>query len=310
MTLTPESHEDSTRRVERDDHAASATKTRHPCLLVVHGEKAGDLYRIQQFETVLGRGPQCELVVSDDSVSRTHAKLLLHDDGRVELVDLGSTNGTYVDGCPVTSSVLREGDAIGLGVLEIYRFGRYAESEAQFQHQLYTTATRDGLTGVLNRRHFMVRLRQEFELARRTGVPLCAVLLDVDHFKRVNDQFGHAAGDEVLRGLAERIRPTLRTYDLFGRYGGEEFVVLLRQTDLANAIAIAERTRVLLSETPFSMPEGVAPSAVSVTASQGLALFDATTMETPEALLQAADDALYRAKHGGRNRVCVHGSPD
>lgn len=310
MDSTPDHDEDSTHRFSRPIRAGVGAKERQPCLLFVHGEKAGDLYRIERPETIIGRGPQSDLMVIDNGVSRIHAKLLLHADGRVELVDLGSTNGTYVEGRPITACMLSEGDAIGIGVVEVFRFGNYAENEAQLQHQLYTTATRDGLTGALNRRHFMVRLRQELELARRSGLSLCAVMFDVDHFKRVNDQHGHAAGDEVLRALAERIRPTLRVHDLFGRYGGEEFAMILSQTDLESAIAIAERTRRLLGDTPFPMPEGVAARELVVTASLGVALLDLETMATPEALLHAADQALYRAKSGGRNRVCVYGRED
>lgn len=299
--------DDRTRHVVRPARSGARATGRHPCLLFVHGEKAGDLYRISRSETLIGRGAQSDLVLADDGVSRAHAKLLLHGDGRVELVDLGSTNGTYVEGRPITSCVLSEGDAIGIGILEVFRFGNYAEHEAQLQHQLYTTATHDGLTGTLNRRHLMVRLRQEVELARRSGLPLGVVMFDVDHFKRVNDEHGHAAGDDVLRGLAERIRPALRTYDLFGRYGGEEFVMVLPQTEQEDALAIAERLRLLISGSPFPRSGDVAHRALGVTASLGLAVLDVDTLTSPERLLQAADEALYRAKAGGRNRVCLHG---
>lgn len=273
---------------------------------MVHGEKAGDLIRLQKREIVIGRGAQADIRLQDDGVSRIHAKIVLHPTGAVEIIDLDSTNGTYVDGESVRSSFLTEGVSIGVGPFEFFRFGHYADSEADLQHQLYTTATRDGLTGALNRRHLMVRLRQEFGLALRSDVPLCAVLLDVDHFKQVNDTYGHAAGDEVLRGLVERVRPSLRTYDLFGRYGGEEFALILRQTDVENALVIAERTRRLVCEGPFDMPEGVTPSTLSVSVSLGLAMLDSEAMSTPESLLHAADQALYRAKAGGRNCVRAH----
>lgn len=166
----------------------------------------------------------------------------------------------------------------------------------------------DPLTGVHNRRYFDQRLREEVSRAQRQGYPLSCLFLDVDHFKRINDSYGHQAGDSVLREVAWRIKAQLRFVDVLGRYGGEEFAVLLAQTDRNDALTIAERIRHGIAGQVFRPQDGAEDEALEVTVSIGVAtLHDCKRGENTEALAQQlvtqADQALYQAKEGGRNRV-------
>lgn len=169
----------------------------------------------------------------------------------------------------------------------------------------------DSLTGLYNRRHLQHRLAQEVTRALRYGQALACLFVDADHFKRVNDRFGHAAGDQVLTALAQRLRTRLRTSDLATRYGGEEFAVLLPQTSLDNACRLARSIRDAIAAEPVVTDDG---SRIDVTVSIGVAALPATRSEGPadkvgEALLEAADQAVYQAKAAGRNRVvCATGT--
>ncbi len=167
--------------------------------------------------------------------------------------------------------------------------------------RLEALATTDGLTGLLNRRAFMERVEQEWDRGARYSRPFAFVMVDLDRFKAVNDVHGHQAGDVVLRIAAARLKGGIRPSDFIGRYGGEEFVVLLAETTLAGAVAAAERLRRVLSQQPFDVGGGVAP--LPVTASFGVSSTSDPAVMSVADLITAADQALYRAKAGGRNRV-------
>ncbi len=164
--------------------------------------------------------------------------------------------------------------------------------------RLEQLATRDSLTGLWNRRQIELLLAGEIQRALRSGAPLAVLLADVDHFKRVNDLFGHAAGDEVLRQVAAVIGSAVRAGAQVGRWGGEEFLIVLPDTTLGDALACATRLRETLASTPFGMPQ-----ACTVTASIGLAAWSGS--EAFQALLSRADRAMYQAKSAGRNRVAM-----
>lgn len=160
-------------------------------------------------------------------------------------------------------------------------------------------ATHDSLTGLLNRGALLDAIHRELARAGRELNPLGIFISDVDHFKKINDEWGHQIGDLVLRELAERLRSSLRTYDVVGRYGGEEFVGALPGCDLPEAAALAERLRLRITDSPIPTPQG----PVSCTMSFGVTALDCWDDQDLDALLRQADAALYRAKKGGRNRV-------
>jgi len=174
-----------------------------------------------------------------------------------------------------------------------------AIENARLFEEVQRLAVTDDLTGLKNRRGFFEVARRELERATRTGRPLSALMLDIDGFKRVNDTYGHAVGDEVLRHLAERCRRAVRDIDLVGRYGGEEFAVLLPETDLKTALEVAERVRSSIGDTPFDTEVGPLPIRVSI----GLALLDDDSEQTVESLLDRADTAMYLVKQAGGDDV-------
>ncbi len=173
----------------------------------------------------------------------------------------------------------------------------------RLEARLQDLATRDSLTGLLNRRALYELAQAELSRTSREGIPLSVILMDVDHFKAVNDQYGHPTGDQVLRLLAETVQASKRLYDQAGRWGGEEFVVLLPKTSLAEGQAMAERLRANLAAAALPLPNG---EALHFQVSVGVSGTATLTAPPPlDLLLQQADQALYRAKALGRNRVCV-----
>ncbi|MBI5137315.1 MAG: sensor domain-containing diguanylate cyclase [Nitrospirae bacterium] len=174
------------------------------------------------------------------------------------------------------------------------------ESLANRNVSLQKLAVTDPLTGLYNRRFFDMRLSEELRLAERHGLPLSMVLLDVDHFKQINDTHGHPVGDQVLKELARVLPVTLRQSDCMARFGGEEFVVLLPLTDLKGAMAKAEEIRLAVKELAVATPKGVLRLSVSC----GVAQVDGTCCRDQETLIAGADQAVYQAKETGRDRVC------
>src|SRR5581483_3259641 len=186
-----------------------------------------------------------------------------------------------------------------------------AEMEA-LNRRLEELSVRDPLTGLYNRRYFQDRLTHEIQRARRHGRPLSLLIADIDHFKEINDTYGHQAGDEVLRSIALLLVNQTRATDITARYGGEEFVAVLPETDAHGALRVAEKLRESVAVTPlYHLERGVLgesprtdeTSSIGCTISIGVASFDAKRMADAGELVRAADEALYAAKQAGRNRV-------
>lgn len=189
--------------------------------------------------------------------------------------------------------------SIGFLVTVIYFMTlRLAVALDKAQHQLKTQALTDELTGLSNRRQVMARLEQEFQRSVRIGEPICVISLDIDHFKHVNDTYGHQFGDMVLKRVAERMQNCLRPYDIIGRVGGEEFLIVAPASPSEEAVSLAQRVISAISDVPV---EDGATSA-TITASAGVAMISKDDAEA-EDLLRKADRLLYEAKAQGRNRV-------
>jgi len=252
----------------------------------------------------IGRSEEVDVLIVDPSISRRHAKLRLISPEAVSLEDLGSKNGTFFDGQRIEQIELRDGDRFQLGASTILKLTYQDKIEQEFQRQLYESATRDGLTGLFNKKFLVDRLSAEFAYCFRHGVKLSLCMVDIDHFKGINDRWGHVAGDSVLAQISRLVHSASRTEDIVCRYGGEEFVVLLREIDERGAARYAERIRrrVERAEFQFIDKDGNQRS-IKATISVGLATLGVTRYATIDDFITAADKQLYQAKRTGRNRV-------
>jgi diguanylate cyclase (GGDEF)-like protein len=269
-------------------------------VIVLAGSEVGKMFKLGEGETVIGRSHRADVRLDDDSISRMHIKLHLHGT-QVDIEDLNSSNGTLVNEERITTTTtLRDGDKIRLGETTILKFTFHDRLDESFQQKMYNAALRDPLTKVYNKKYFLDTLATELSYAKRHGTALTLVMFDLDHFKSVNDTYGHVAGDHVLIELANEVQAMLRTEDVFARYGGEEFCIILRGIPLDDAGALGERIRLGVERHAFMFGQQRLPVTVSVgvaAAEQGI--------DEPNDLVEAADEALYAAKKSGRNRVLL-----
>jgi diguanylate cyclase (GGDEF)-like protein len=275
----------------------------HLVLVGLTGPGAGVEFALSRPASVLGRGPGASLIVNDARASRRHCKITLLPDPvrparRVVLIeDMQSTNGIRVNGRATRRRTLYGGEKILLGNT-VFRFERRDAFDAAFYGRLQQLATTDPLTGVGNRLGMAQEMERQESERIRYGRPYTVLIVDLDHFKRINDRFGHAAGDQVLQEVSSAILSNLRDSDHAFRYGGEEFVAILAETKLDGAIAVAERIREGVDAAQVEC-EG---HKVHVTVSVGVA-------EAGADVLDRADRALYKAKKAGRNRIKVAPPP-
>jgi diguanylate cyclase (GGDEF)-like protein len=274
-------------------------KSQTACLIVISGKAVGKMFKLNGTEMIIGRGQDCQIQLEDDGVSRKHAKITIAAEGTIRLVDLASTNGTWCAGNKIDVHVLKDGEKVQIGNSTILKFSYQDDLDEAFQRQLYESATRDGLTKLYNKKFFSDRLRAEFSYGVRHQTPLTLVMLDIDFFKKINDSYGHLAGDHVLAKLAGVLLETLRSEDIVARYGGEEFGLILRECPAEQGRQLAERVRRRVETTVFDF-NGI---KIPVTLSLGCATLLGGNYQLPEALLEAADENLYKAKRGGRNRI-------
>jgi diguanylate cyclase (GGDEF)-like protein len=269
-------------------------------LSILVGLEAGKVFPVDGDQTTLGRDPRATIFLDDAAISRHHA-LITRQDNAYVLEDTSSTNGTFLRGQRVHRAALKSGDRVQLGPNVVLRFALTDEAEESLLRRLYDSATRDALTDVFNRKHFTERLASEIAFARRHHTDIAVLVLDVDHFKQVNDAHGHLIGDEVLRALARTIAGVIRREDLFARYGGEEFVILARSSTPVDVRTLAERLRSAVAA--LTVP--AADATIRITISIGVASLAECGDEAPDSeLLALADERLFKAKHSGRNRIC------
>ena len=265
------------------------------CIIVIYGPDLGKRMPLGTIPFEIGRSSKNDLFLDQESVSRHHARITF--DGKHHWVqDLASTNGTYVNDEIIREKRLRDGDLLRVG-RTILKFMTGENIEVHYHEEIYRLMTVDGLTQAYNRRYFDEALEREFNRSRRYTRELSLVVMDIDFFKKVNDTYGHLAGDSLLRQLAAAVKPKLRRDDVYARTGGEEFGVLLPEINLQTARLIAEKVRKIVEATNFRHEQIVIPCTVSL----GVATLQ--TDDTPENLYKRADGHLYEAKQNGRNRV-------
>jgi two-component system, cell cycle response regulator len=270
-------------------------------LVVIYGLDLGRKYDLKQEEITIGRSSKSDICVDQESVSRDHALITSTAKG-VLIKDRGSTNGTFVNDMAVEvgkDHELRNGDLVKIG-RTIFKYIAGGNIEAAYHDEIYRLTTMDGLTQIHNRRYFDEQIDRELSRSRRYDRVLSLVLMDIDHFKQINDQHGHLAGDYVLKHLASAVRTRIRREDVFARYGGEEFAVILPEIDLKGARLFAEKVRHVVAKQHFTFDNQVIP----VTVSAGVATLKPAHREASD-LVRVADEKLYEAKMNGRNRVCT-----
>jgi diguanylate cyclase (GGDEF)-like protein len=272
-------------------------------LTVTTGVDAGRLYVIPREGLTIGNSPDAEIFADEPGVSAKHAFVGLAQDGSYYVEDLASTNGTFVGMYRVGRAPLSSGDRVQLGPAFRLRYAAMDADDLLLREELYESSVRDSLTRAFNRRYAVERLFLEIVHAQRTDGAVAVLLLDLDHFKALNDAYGHLAGDRALLAVADEIRRAMRREDVFARYGGEEFIIVARDTTPVEAILLAERVR----RSVASLCLSACRTRVAVTVSIGIAslseLADANTSAT--ALIALADRRLYAAKAAGRDRVCA-----
>jgi len=284
-TSSPVVIADKTERDQRDDSgrttlpdievfSTTPKSSDRACIVVIYGPELGKRASLGHGTFEVGRSSRSDLCIDQESISRHHARISF-DGERHVIEDLGSTNGTFVN-------EYMSGDNI----------------EANYHEEIYRLMTMDALTQTHNRRYFNEALEREYQRSLRYHRALALVLFDIDHFKQINDTYGHVAGDSVLRQLARVVKPRLRQQDVLARVGGEEFAVLLPEVEPAGALVAAEKIRRLVESARFLVDQ----REFGCTVSAGLASFD-PRLTTPQMLYEAADRNLYEAKRGGRNRV-------
>ncbi|MCB0416313.1 MAG: GGDEF domain-containing protein [Bdellovibrionaceae bacterium] len=286
-----------TEKVRLDDNGS----TYEPYLIQISGRETGQMYNLKGRNVKLGRDPSCQIPLDDPHVSRNHAEIIWRNGSDLVIRDVGSTNGIFVNGKKVQEQVLLDGDKILIGTRLYFKFVYQDSVDQSYQQNLFRAANIDGLTQLYNKKYFVDVLSKEFSFSKRNKTPLSLLMIDVDHFKKINDTHGHIAGDLVLKHIGQYLHKSLRLENIACRYGGEEFAIILRNVDATTAMQIAERVRLNVEKQPVTYRN----ENIFITISLGVATFENGNFETIEDFIRTADECLYAAKQGGRNRTVM-----
>lgn len=294
-------HNDSSttqRRTIRPARGFEARSGSAACLVVLQGQRLGQRIDVGEQVVTLGRAPECDFQIMERSVSRQHARIWKEPNG-YRIKDLDSTNKTLLNDQPIIEAELKDGDHVSIGSC-VLKFMERSSVEARYHDEIYQLATMDPLTGLYNRRHFLELLERELARSASHRRALSLLIIDLDHFKSINDRYGHPAGDIVLKQVAVALQALSHGEILVARIGGEEFAAMLPEQGVADAGAFAQR----LCDSIATLDLGDQAGVRNVTVSIGVAGWSAEAATVAD-LLRAADAELYRAKQGGRNRVCI-----
>lgn len=284
-----------------------------PALVFLNGDLLAVSIPLEREEVTLGRALEADVRVNDTKVSRQHAKINTINNKETNqpeywITDLSSRNGTLLNGAKIERESLQNGDKITIGE-HLVRFDLIDEIDREYQLLIHRLISHDDLTGLLSSRSFFSELRRESARAKAENREFCVLMMDVDHFKDVNDTYGHLTGSKTLEEIGLLITDNLRSGDAAARFGGEEFAAFLLDAEIGQAMVAAERIRSEIEKQAFSVIRQGKPSETHhVTISIGVSTFPSDS-EDPIELVEMADSALYRAKREGRNRVCSYNDP-
>jgi two-component system, cell cycle response regulator len=286
---------------EKTDLSEKAN-TSEPYLIQISGRDTGMMFNLTGRTVKIGRDPTCEVSVDDPHVSRFHAEITHPNESDIVIKDMGSTNGVFVNGQRLEHPhALVDGDKILVGTRLYFRFTYQDAVDQTYQQNLFRAANIDGLTQLYNKKYFQDVLSKEFSFSRRAKQDLSLLMFDVDHFKKVNDTYGHVAGDAVLKMVGFNLTKQVRMENIACRYGGEEFAVILRNVSPEQAYSLGERLRSAIEGSSVEHRG----NHIKVTVSVGVATFRNDNFQTYEDLLQRADECLYEAKRNGRNQTVI-----
>ena len=269
------------------------------CLVQYSGANLGRRYVLESADMIAGRADEATIQIKDASVSRQHARFHVRGTD-VEVEDLKTTNGTFVNETRIDRGLaLKDGDMVRLGTV-LFKFFAHGNIENVFHDKIYRMATIDATTQIFNKKYLMEALEAEIKVTKNYKRNMTLIMYDLDFFKKVNDVYGHNAGDLVLRDSAHIVRGVVRKNDIFGRFGGEEFAIILPETDAKTGVDLAERIRRAVEGHGFKLGSKMHRQTISI----GVAQFS-SEMKTPQALIESADKKLYHSKNSGRNKVSV-----
>lgn len=277
----------------------------HAALIIIEGIEIGKHFFLRRSVYIIGRSSSADIsITSDPMISRHHTQIEVIFDQQTKttkylLTDLNSSNHTYVNGQQLSQKSLAEGDKIHIGDTTL-KFVLQDDIDARFHKEIQQRILYDALTSLLTKESFYIALNSELDRCRTNSLTLSLMMMDIDFFKKVNDNHGHQAGSFVLSKIGRLIHDNLRNLDLSGRYGGEEFIALLVETNKQQAFSIAERLRQVIASHLFVYDD----KTIKVTISIGIAQYSEDG-DNIEKLVGNADKALYRCKHTGRNKVCL-----
>lgn len=279
---------------------ASHGEHQHLVLRVITGDDAGAVIELKEGSYVIGRARGVDIRIDQRGVSRIHARLIRNGSG-VFVEDMGSRNGTFHEGIRLEGrQKLIDGQRIGIGGT-VLRLSRLDQQDLATAHALADAARKDPLTKCFNRGYFDRRLAAEIERSQQGERSTSLVLIDLDHFKRINDRYGHTAGDATLRTVGQILHGVTRVEDVVCRYGGEEFAVILPGATTLGAALLAQRVRCAIEQAVIDA-DG---TPLRITASVGVGTLERGQPFASHDLVRATDEALYQAKREGRNRVHI-----
>ena len=272
-----------------------------PYLIQISGRETGQMYHITGSSVTIGRDTACQIILDDPHVSRVHAEILCRGVNDILIRDAGSTNGIFINGKKIKEQALLDGDKILIGTRLYFKFVYQDAVDQNYQQNLFRAANIDSLTQLYNKKFFIDALNKEFSYHKRNEQPLSLIMMDVDHFKKVNDAHGHVAGDLVLKTIGQYLQKNIRLENVTARYGGEEFAIILRNVGSDLALHIAERLRKSIEAEKINFRG----KTIQVTVSMGIATLEDRPFNTIEDFVQFADELLYEAKEKGRNRTIL-----
>lgn len=292
--------------IPNDEPRAEPTWT--ACLIVLRGDSVGDRFLLSKDEITIGRAEDVDVrLPQDEGVSRLHAVIQRTENPeQFVLIDENSVNGTSVNSKRIKTATLADQDLISISNHTL-KFVSSTSPEQAYYDELYRQTHMDKALQIYDKRYFLTKLNEDISYCRRYNTELSLVMFDVDHFKRINDTYGHLAGDAVLLKLTETVKRRIRETDILCRYGGEEFAIIMPHVNSQQAYILAEQIRMLIAKTPVDCGNN---ATVNITISLGITSYASGNIEncTSELLISQADKALYQAKHAGRNKALLFNS--